>query len=63
MKKEKMYIQFNTRFKLDHLTFGWMCPLCQKVYSPYVQECPEKHRLVDEEGKWERVDEPKANKK
>ncbi len=33
VKKEPMYIEFQTRLLLDHLTYGWMCPVCEKVYA------------------------------
>ncbi len=46
MKKENhLDVQINTRIVLDHLTWGWMCPICECIYSPYVQKCPENHKI------------------
>jgi len=55
-KKEILTFEFNTRFELDQLQFGWMCPLCQKIYAPSITVCPENHMLCD--GKWEKVEAP-----
>ncbi len=46
MKKENhLDVQINTRIVLDHLTWGWMCPICEAVYAPYMKKCPEDHKI------------------
>lgn len=57
MKKEKktkeISLQFKMRLNLDHLSFGWMCPLCEYIYSPTVTKCSENHKVSDKKGEWE----------
>jgi hypothetical protein len=44
-KKKQYDITLNMNFVIDNLKFGWMCPLCEKIYSPYVNECPGEHKM------------------
>ena len=31
-KSQKIQFEIKTRINLDHLTFGWMCPICEKIW-------------------------------
>ncbi len=57
-QKKKIEIEFKTRLKLDHLTFGWMCPLCEKIYSPYIIECPVSHKVSEDKMSLLKLDNP-----
>jgi hypothetical protein len=63
-KKETINIELKTRIVMDNLKFGWACPLCGTIYSPFVCKCPNEGckvtgREVKSNGtmqKWEVVD-------
>lgn len=52
-KGKKIFITLKTKFVLDHLTFDWMCPLCEVIHSPMIPQCPATHKLSSEEKKSE----------
>ena len=41
MKKEIIYE--TDELKNQHISYGWMCPVCGIVYSPYMKECRNSH--------------------
>jgi hypothetical protein len=53
-KKQEIHVELKTRIIMDNLKFGWACPLCGIIYSPYVCKCPNKHKGLSGETKvWE----------
>ena len=52
-KGKEVYLEVKTRFDVVGLTFGWMCPLCECIYSPSITKCPEKHNFSARDEKWE----------
>ena len=47
-EQKMINIEMRTRLVLDHLKFGWMCPVCEIIYSPDVLQCPIDHKVSKE---------------
>lgn len=43
-KKKEIDCTINMRVVIDNLRYGWMCPLCETVYAPCVDRCPNNHK-------------------
>jgi hypothetical protein len=43
-KKKKIDCTINMRVVMDNLRYGWMCPMCETIFSPWLDRCPNNHK-------------------